>query len=272
MQHHTIDTSTTIEEYDSLYAQYLSSKTLRLNTMLLEINPDAYTLWNDRRALYDIEPTKELKWLKSVIPVQPKSYWTWNHRLFVIKQAQLDTLWDAEMALITAFLHKDERNFHVWDYRKRILNARYGDYWSNQSCLEAELAFTTTMIQRSFSNYSAWHWRSKVLSALHYMSDITQILVKDLEMLLHCFYADPMDQSGWFYFHWVMQHDIPRKYCEDTWDALIELEEMEPQCIWIKRGLFSLSPKAGKPFDKTELLSMDKRHALYTHGLVNSDV
>lgn len=62
----------------------------------------------------------------------------------------------AEKELIKLLLTKDEKNFHVWNYRN----------WLNslQSDLEEDLGFTQEKIKTNPFNFSPYHFRSKFLT------------------------------------------------------------------------------------------------------------
>jgi geranylgeranyl transferase type-2 subunit alpha len=97
--------------------------------LLLTQNPDYYSAWNFRRValpkvyssaeeLLDIL-RKEIKWLTcSVLPINPKSYWVWNHRRWCLHQIESQhvgdnnslKVWKEELALADAFLNVDSRN------------------------------------------------------------------------------------------------------------------------------------------------------------------
>lgn len=55
-------------------------------------------------------------------------------------------------------LMKDDRNFHVWNYRFWALNLKGYD--------EKELDFLKTKIENNCHNFSAYHYREKVLTKL----------------------------------------------------------------------------------------------------------
>eukprot|EP00835_Amoeboradix_gromovi_P005250 NODE_477_length_7951_cov_0.254075.p1 type:complete len:279 gc:universal NODE_477_length_7951_cov_0.254075:5955-6791(+) len=249
MQHYYYDGSLTVNEYNQLVLGYKNSKNLKTNKNVLQVNPDYYTLWNDRREMIptNFDFKEELEWLIEILKVQPKSYWAWNHRLWCLSKVNLALVWDKEMEIIQMYLKKDGRNFHVWDYRKRILTKRFGNIWSNAEVLEAELDFTFSKVEENFSNYSALHWRSKTLESLSLLNfDIIPTLLKDIELLTNCFYSDPYDQSAWFYYIWFVSF-ASKLDCETLncaflkqYKELQELLEMEPLCKWVYIGLIKL--------------------------------
>lgn len=59
------------------------------------------------------------------------------------------------MELIKALLIKDEKNFHVWNYRN----------WLNsiQSNIDEDLTFTHEKIKSNPFNFSPYHFRTKFL-------------------------------------------------------------------------------------------------------------
>eukprot|EP01051_Picozoa_sp_SAG22_P003912 SAG22_NODE_199_length_15450_cov_11.690704_8_plen_185_part_01 len=107
-------------------------ESLGLTNKLLEVNPEAYTVWNYRRELLsglfagkpdeEVQAVceKELQFLEGCLLKNPKAYTTWEHRLWTVRKNP-DTKGPAkELALCTKFLKYDERNFHCWGYRKQM--------------------------------------------------------------------------------------------------------------------------------------------------------
>jgi len=130
------------------------------------MSADCYSIWNYRKEiLVDLESTapetkddrykEELKWIESILPSHPKSYWVWFHRKWIVSRIpNMD--WQRELSLCSKALDMDLRNFHCWNYRRFVTN--YGKVTN-----ESELAYTMTKIEQNFSNYSSWHQRSYLL-------------------------------------------------------------------------------------------------------------
>eukprot|EP00330_Aristerostoma_sp_ATCC50986_P001700 CAMPEP_0114577312 /NCGR_PEP_ID=MMETSP0125-20121206/1987_1 /TAXON_ID=485358 ORGANISM="Aristerostoma sp., Strain ATCC 50986" /NCGR_SAMPLE_ID=MMETSP0125 /ASSEMBLY_ACC=CAM_ASM_000245 /LENGTH=108 /DNA_ID=CAMNT_0001766527 /DNA_START=337 /DNA_END=663 /DNA_ORIENTATION=- len=66
----------------------------------------------------------------------------------------------AELMLCETMLGRDERNFHVWNYRNWIVNSIKGP--ENDTVLK-ELKFLDQKLEQNFSNFSALHFKSKNL-------------------------------------------------------------------------------------------------------------
>ena len=66
----------------------------------------------------------------------------------------------------------DNRNFHGWGYRRRVVEALESEELSpgpagkGISMVKEEFDYTTRMIRTSMSNFSAWHRRSKLIPRL----------------------------------------------------------------------------------------------------------
>lgn len=70
-------------------------------------------------------------------------------------------------------LSRDNRNFHGWGYRRRVVESLESaaldvDTGGNEkpqkrSMAKDEFGYTTKMIKSSLSNFSAWHNRSKLI-------------------------------------------------------------------------------------------------------------
>jgi geranylgeranyl transferase type-2 subunit alpha len=158
---------------------------------VLHWNPELYTAWNARKecllwardtshAETEVKEVKEdvkevaqeaiswnlaieLELTQSAIQMNPKSYWAWYHRRWILVHIATCTLkeWTRELALCNKLLDLDSRNFHCWDYRRFVVE-RLHELQAEQSAVD-ELAYTTHKIHQNFSNYSAWHLRSKLL-------------------------------------------------------------------------------------------------------------
>ena len=183
---------------------------------------------NDQFNLYK----KEINDLFLIMKKDPKSYLLWFHRIWcLIKILEIEkeqkinleeSLINNEIELTNKFLLKDDRNFHVWNYRVELLSLINKYYNSTfQNFIEKELQFTLNKIQINFSNFSAWHYRTKLIpiyfannnikwnneNALNYFNN-------DLELLKKAFYTDPKDQSPWNYHYWIFNNFSPI-YVED---------------------------------------------------------
>jgi len=184
----------------------------QLTDIILEKNPDYYTIFNYRKLLVqhylakassEEEKTqllsKELDLTAKALAHNPKSYCAWHHRLWVIGYGRSSL--QKELQLCSLFLQKDARNFHCWRYRGYVAQRLSGG-----PDLRAELDFTREKINENFSNYSAWHYRSVLIAQLHAPStddDLFAFLDQEFELLKQAFYTEPYDQSAWLYHRWL---------------------------------------------------------------------
>ena len=126
----------------------LSESTLKLTSKVLNLNPEYYTVWNQRRRVLQHlfvtpqQPTptdvatadaqdllgQDLQFLLPLLMKFPKCYWIWNHRYWVLKQisvrlplANARNYWNGELVLVGKMLGRDSRNFHGWDYRRFVI-------------------------------------------------------------------------------------------------------------------------------------------------------
>lgn len=157
---------------------------------------------------------EDLQFLIPLIKQYPKCYWIWNHRSWLLATATLHlpaqtalALWQGELALDSKMLALDSRNFHAWDYRRRIVEEieRLGE----KSLVEQEFAYTEKMIQSNLSNFSAWHNRSMLIPRV--LEERTasaenrrELFDKEIEMITTALYTDPYDQSLWSYHQYLM--------------------------------------------------------------------
>jgi geranylgeranyl transferase type-2 subunit alpha len=157
---------------------------------------------------------EDLAFLIPLIKQYPKCYWIWNHRSWLLATATLHlpgptalALWQGELALDSKMLALDSRNFHAWDYRRRIVEEieRLG----GKSLVEQEFAYTEKMIQSNLSNFSAWHNRSMLIPRVldergAGKDERKELFDKELDMITTALYTDPYDQSLWSYHQYLM--------------------------------------------------------------------
>jgi hypothetical protein len=103
-----------------------------------------------------------------------------------------------ELALCDYMLKKDNRNFHVWNYRSWVV-ALEGNQGVND-----EMEFTKSMIYRDFSNFSAWHYRTKVVKKKFPDQVPVEFIKSELSMLKNAYFTCPNDQSVWNYHRWLL--------------------------------------------------------------------
>jgi len=159
------------------------------------------------------------------IKMNPKSYWVWNHRHWLLENMPRP-VWDAELALVDKMLNLDQRNFHGWDYRRWLVAQ------SNVSSPKSEFDYTTTKIRQNFSNYSAWHNRSKLYPVAFTNEDRAQQLEQDFELVRSAVFTEPADQSAWFYQRWLLASSPTEEVIRREIGYIRELLELEPDAKW----------------------------------------
>ncbi|KAG2218567.1 hypothetical protein INT45_014156, partial [Circinella minor] len=210
-----------------------SSETLLLTTRILEMNPDYYTIWNIRRLVLlrgilithnnneelkqeDIEHNniiykKELDLFMQLIRINPKSYWMWNHRRWILETMPKPN-WVAELGLVEKLLSLDARNFHGWSYRRYVvqhMRQEAIDENNIEKIAQSEYDFTTKKINESFSNFSAWYQRTRLLPEIVQKlpeQERNSIAKDELYMVKEAIYTEPDDQSAWLYYRWIVGH------------------------------------------------------------------
>ena len=201
--------------------------------------PDYPTLWSIRKILMeqylptlnDDEAMEYLqKEIKSILPIMmknPKSYLLWYHRVWsLVKCIEIEikkgvplekSVLIGEIGLCNKFFLKDDRNFHCWNYRVKILSL-ISIYFQNtfQKLVEDELKFTIEKITMNFSNFSAWLYRSKLIP-IYFLQhnikwntkDALDFFKDDLDLIKKAIYTDPKDQSPWNYLSWIITNFSP---------------------------------------------------------------
>ncbi|EFR03896.1 geranylgeranyl transferase type II alpha subunit [Nannizzia gypsea CBS 118893] len=261
---------------------------------LLLKNAEYYTIWNYRRMILQsmfverstqdegqpVDQTQkliqqDLGFLVPLLQKNPKCYWIWNHRLWLLQQAteRLEpavsrNFWETELGLVGKMLNRDGRNFHGWGYRRAVVDALESipDEPSEstvkeppKSMTQDELEYTMKMIGTNLSNFSAWHNRSKLILKVLDESAADNIKRKktlDNELgLIHRALIDPYDQSIWFYHQYLMSvcdielapHTMAPnlttsdrlQYLEQEIEAIEDILEDTNDCKWIYQALIT---------------------------------
>ena len=130
-------------------------------------------------------------------------------------------------------LAKDERNFHVWNYRSWIITTLKA---MDQDVLNQELEFIDQKLQSNFSNFSALHFKSKTLLSKYslFLNSIgaktpatleendrntlkdvllyglpLSIIKEELETVKTGLYMQSSEQSMWLYHQWLLDRILP---------------------------------------------------------------
>jgi geranylgeranyl transferase type-2 subunit alpha len=201
--------------------------------------PDYPTLWSIRKILIEqYLPTisddnckqflaKEIKSILAIMMKNPKSYLLWYHRVWcLVKYVEIEiklktpleeSILIGEIGLCNKFFQKDDRNFHCWNYRVKLLSL-ISIYFQDtfQKFIEDELKFTLGKITVNFSNFSAWLYRSKLIPIYFIQHNIKwntkealDFFKDDLELIKKAIYTDPKDQSPWNYLSWIITNFSP---------------------------------------------------------------
>lgn len=155
----------------------------------------------------------DLQLLVGLLMEFPKCYWIWKYRQWLLEQAEerlpmsvTVSLWQKELGLVSKMLSRDERNFHGWGYRRKVVASL--ERLQSNSMVEEEFAYTTRMIYSGLKNFSAWHNRSKLIPRLldeRKADDEARRKMLDDELeLIQTALTDPFNQSAWDYHAFLM--------------------------------------------------------------------
>lgn len=244
-----------IQEFFS-YRQDVSKLTdaLEYTSVMAKICPEIQTIYNLRKEIIQKKlegmtlPEKHaflINELQSLIPLMkqnPKSYCLWHHRRWCfVKGLEIEQqdpsinkiLAKQELGLCELQLAKDERNFHVWNYRSWLINI-LKTY--DTKYLDKELQFIDSKLQSNFSNFSALHFKSKNLLSKYSMwlqgnrdkkpsgledsnllKDVLlyglplETIKQELETVKTGLYMQSGEQSMWLYHQWLIDRIVPIK-------------------------------------------------------------
>ncbi|KAM0282830.1 hypothetical protein ACHAQH_002834 [Verticillium albo-atrum] len=171
---------------------------------------------DDRDALILNTLRSELKFTFPLIKANPKCYWIWNYRLWLLQQAVellpvelARRVWDEELGLVALMLTKDQRNFHAWGYRRHVVRTLESEKLAGSTMSEAEFAYTERMIGAGLSNFSAWHHRSRVIPRLLDERGLNDgerraFLDAEFDLVRRALDVGPEDQSCWYYHQFLV--------------------------------------------------------------------
>ncbi|CCH57871.1 hypothetical protein TBLA_0A00700 [Henningerozyma blattae CBS 6284] len=151
-----------------------SKRALELTSVVIEIAPAFYTVWNYRyNIIHDMVLqlkdanqekvieflNKDLDWLDELTLNNPKNYQIWSYRQAILNLHPKPDF-KRDLPILKIMLHDDTKNYHVWSYRKWLI-----DFVKNDSLFDfnIELNFTNIFIDRDIYNNSAWTHRLFVI-------------------------------------------------------------------------------------------------------------
>lgn len=231
--------------------QVYDEKAFQQTTLLLDLNPEFYTIWNYRRdvmmqlspddtAIYELE----LKFILKQMLKYPKCYWIWNHRRWCLQKINQRPIYLKELEIVNQMLSRDERNFHGWAYRRFVIAELESFISSSDELIKVqieEFEYTTKMINKNISNYSAWHNRSKLIlkiftlqsdSDIKLFKDKLDFFDKEVNYLINAMFIDSEDSSIWIYIRWLVKspffEDVEKTESQTKLlNTIIELNELE---------------------------------------------
>lgn len=178
--------------------------------------------------------------LLALISLHLSSDCAWHHRIWVMSKFDVD--YKKELELCKEFLRQDQRNFHCWNYRRKVVAIA-------NIPAEDELAYSQEKIQENFSNYSAFHHRSTFL--LKTSPSLTEVLPREFTIVENAIFTEPDDQSAWWYHQflttWAVK-EIQTKHASGDqagaatlaeWFVGVLLQQLE-----LVRGLYELEDKS----------------------------
>ncbi|KAL2753656.1 hypothetical protein ACRALDRAFT_1082841 [Sodiomyces alcalophilus JCM 7366] len=160
----------------------------------------------------------ELEFTFPLIRANPKCYWIWNYRLWLLQQAinllpvpVARRIWEEELGLVGLMLNKDPRNFHAWGYRRHLVSNLESRALAGATMAEAEFAYTQKKITSGLSNFSAWHYRGRLIPELLAErragdADRRSFLDDEFSLIRRALDVGPEDQSCWYYHQFLVSN------------------------------------------------------------------
>ncbi len=133
-----------------------------------------------------------------------------------------DKLINKELFLCSKMLEKDERNFHVWNYRNWVVTLDE----KAAAITENELKFTKEKLKHNFTNFSALHFREKSL-VIRYQQIFSEakdstlahqiarfsvpltVIQEELEFIKTGIFMQSDEQGIWQYHKWLLSLILP---------------------------------------------------------------
>jgi len=147
-----------------------------------------YQIWYHRRRLVEllIDPSRELSFINQMLHLDPKNYFAWSHRQWVISSWQeLNQHHDSEFEYTAKLLEQDPQNNSAWSYRffltenfRRPLNLENG---------LREIQFVDSILKKFPENESAWNYLDGLYQLLndetksHYLERVQFIIQTELQ-------------------------------------------------------------------------------------------
>ena len=168
----------------------------------------------------------ELKELFKLGISDPKSYEIWFHRIWNINLfSGIETQYSSELLLTKKliqddllicekYLKKDERNFHVWNYRLE-LNLFLLFLFENEKkgILDKELNFILAKIEDNFSNYSAIQFFTKYVQRFlellkndkeGFKFSFERLILPQINSNIEALVISPNEQASWLFQQWLI--------------------------------------------------------------------
>lgn len=251
------------------------------------IIPDDYLAWDTLKSLF----MKDKNLLKEhgdinlkALMTNPKSYSAWNYRLMLANNG-LDL--NEEDKLTRKLINYDKRNFHCWNYRRKLNLSVIYDYF-NYSCLHdlisknesidsVDIIYTNPYYEGSLYlfhriNYNYYLKKYQNITYLHFKSPFKgELLVNNKviniphPVLLIQLHEKEIEE--------IIIDDIIHKECEDDYNYsfIDELLELEPDCV----NLLLMKLKITENYDLrnkliNKLINVDPMRKMWYSSLISA--
>ena len=189
------------EEYLRLQSE---EDSLEKHRKIVLINPDDYRSWHCIKRRLSGQTTQgaieeQLNLTQKAIEANPKSYCTWHHRYFFYKDAKMSSFY--ERKLCKALFSLDPRNFHCWNYCRRLGFVMPVDF-RNYSSMFAGLTGYEIKGYESREN-KLLRCGSNTIRTGHLVSNCSADTLLRAERNI---YTDPDDEGAWRHYSAITEY------------------------------------------------------------------
>eukprot|EP00477_Mikrocytos_mackini_P001552 GAHX01001670.1.p1 GENE.GAHX01001670.1~~GAHX01001670.1.p1 ORF type:complete len:274 (-),score=60.32 GAHX01001670.1:179-1000(-) len=214
--------------YNTEKNEIITDETLMVVKKILKVIPDYYPGWNIlkiycKNSGLDMDGLlSQLEFNEGCFKVKQKSYPTFFHRKWLLKEYPQLFNYEREQNLIEYILEKDPRNFHAWDY-KAYLSAISVDH-------QIDLEFSSKMIKRNVYNSGAFNFKTQTIRKMENLD--WDLLKGEFEFFIEVLVMDSNNECLYYYLGFItdkyldLKEEMKITYNEEIEDVVNEIKEV----------------------------------------------